>query len=165
MHHELRRIFASLCPVLKIIVCLRQVSSVDDDEQQLGGAGISVSSAQHSSSSSLGTLFPNLPSASSNAAMSDMVSEDTSGFASRIKRCNFCPYVTGNTCHMKRHMLKHTGEKPFACHLCQFRCITQQNLKTHIRSHTGERPYACPFCPHRARQNHHLKTHILTHHP
>ncbi|XP_047740455.1 longitudinals lacking protein, isoforms H/M/V isoform X19 [Hyalella azteca] len=81
----------------------------------------------------------------------------------RLKQCTLCSYSTPNSGHLRRHMLRHTGEKPFACHLCHYRSITKHNLETHIRSHTGEKPYACNFCSHRASQRSDLKRHMITH--
>ncbi|XP_047492363.1 zinc finger and BTB domain-containing protein 7A-like isoform X10 [Penaeus chinensis] len=113
------------------------------------------------------------------------------GITTRVYNCNRCTFSTTLIHSLKRHSLKHTGEKPYVCHICPykttrkdilkehtmthtgerpFKCAhcsysaTQKNvLKAHIRTHTGERPYACSICPYQAIQNSALRAHMMTH--
>ena len=42
---------------------------------------------------------------------------------------------------LKNHEMIHTGEKPFACSDCTYRCIQRSNLRIHMRTvHKKELP-------------------------
>ena len=64
-------------------------------------------------------------------------------------------------------VLSHTGEKPFACTVCEYRAAFKSSLTNHMRTHTGEKPFACTKCEYRAAQKCLLtrshKAHAQTH--
>lgn len=49
--------------------------------------------------------------------------------------CPVCPYVTSRSSHLKRHIMTHTGERPFVCSVCNYRCNQKENLKKHMFTH------------------------------
>ncbi|XP_054710162.1 myoneurin-like [Uloborus diversus] len=53
----------------------------------------------------------------------------------KIHTCTICNYKSSGTSNMKKHLRKHTGEKPYVCSVCQKAFTQQHNLKYHIRSH------------------------------
>ena len=46
--------------------------------------------------------------------------------------CPFCSKTTPNCKDMKKHILIHTGEKPFTCNKCEMSFNLKGNLKTHM---------------------------------
>ncbi|CAM4676300.1 unnamed protein product [Leuciscus chuanchicus] len=64
---------------------------------------------------------------------------------------------------MERHMLTHTGERPFECELCHKRFSRRDKLNLHSRLHTGEKPHKCKHCPYAAADSSSLKKHLRIH--
>ncbi|XP_039301407.1 zinc finger protein 628-like [Nilaparvata lugens] len=81
----------------------------------------------------------------------------------KLYSCADCSYETRWIYHLKRHMRKHTGEKPFSCELCDYKCAQSSALKSHIRTHTGEKPFSCEYCDYKFAQFGTLKSHIRKH--
>ncbi|XP_070569171.1 zinc finger protein 493-like [Ptychodera flava] len=66
---------------------------------------------------------------------------------------------------LKIHQLvKHMGEKPFACEMCDQRFVSASALITHRRRHTGEKPYKCNICGRAFRHSSTMKRHRLLRH-
>ena len=77
--------------------------------------------------------------------------------------CTQCSYSCTTAGSLKRHMLKHSGEKPFSCKQCNFSCTRTGALKTHMLTHSGEKPFGCTQCNYSSTQTGNLKTHLLSH--
>lgn len=74
--------------------------------------------------------------------------------------CPFCGRIFPWTSSLKRHILTHTGDKPYKCPECPLWFTTKSNCDRHlVRKHSNnnndvlgmrnipERPYKCQMCP------------------
>lgn len=69
--------------------------------------------------------------ATSYDGLSAQDNEQLSSLGSLVS-CPLCGKVFPSKYKLNRHYLIHTGEKPFQCQLCDFKCNQKVNLKNHI---------------------------------
>lgn len=51
-------------------------------------------------------------------------------------------------------------KNPLQCHVCMVRCGSANDLRRHVMTHTGEKPFTCQFCSHRTARKYNLKKHM-----
>jgi len=77
--------------------------------------------------------------------------------------CGLCGKQSSSKCKLKKHLMIHTGEKPFPCEECGKRFVDREHWKRHSRVHSGERPFQCSVCKKQFTDNSILKTHSRIH--
>ena len=77
--------------------------------------------------------------------------------------CHLCGHTFGRQDKLNRHMQVHTGYKPYSCSACAYKAVDKCTLRKHMRVHTDERPYHCQICPYRSKDSSQLTVHLRTH--
>ena len=77
--------------------------------------------------------------------------------------CNTCSYKSTFKNNVNRHLLTHSGLKPFKCQLCEYSCTQKGHLTLHLRTHSGVKPFKCHFCEFSFSQKGSLKRHLYSH--
>ena len=84
-----------------------------------------------------------------------------SEFVNELKKSIFCKYIVLIILQNEPMQL---GDRQYACPYCNKIMKMKADVKRHIRTHTGEKPFACKFCPYRCIQKVQLTGHMIKNH-
>uniref|UniRef100_UPI00358F57A1 zinc finger protein 335 isoform X2 n=1 Tax=Myxine glutinosa TaxID=7769 RepID=UPI00358F57A1 len=73
-------------------------------------------------------------------------------------RCLDCNFSASTW--FAEHMGQHAGLRPHKCSQCSFASKNKKDLRRHLLTHTNEKPFSCHICGQRFNRNGHLKLHM-----
>ena len=56
------------------------------------------------------------------------------------------------------------NREELSCQFCMRKFIFRSALERHLMTHTGEKPFLCPYCPHRTNRKYSLNVHLRSKH-
>lgn len=77
-----------------------------------------------------------------------------------INVCSQCSYTTRHMSHFKRHLMVHSGKRPFSCEICSKSFRQKEHLKAHQLTHMAQ----CEVCYHTFPDKEELRNHITAEH-
>ena len=77
--------------------------------------------------------------------------------------CEHCGQGFGQRCDLRKHVMIHTGERPWSCEICEKTFQRKTDLHKHTRIHTGEKPYECEYCGKKVSDKSQLNVHRRLH--
>ncbi|WAR18152.1 ZNF91-like protein [Mya arenaria] len=67
--------------------------------------------------------------------VSNSLLDDIDLSAKRIHQCHLCTRSFSSTSDLRRHVMTHTGEKPYECDVCKRKFNRRGNMRTHMLTH------------------------------
>ncbi|XP_074646730.1 uncharacterized protein LOC141902753 [Tubulanus polymorphus] len=80
-------------------------------------------------------------------------------------KCSYkdCPFTCAYPKDLKRHLVKHSGEKPYVCPVCSRRYGRKDKLIEHYKNHSEEKRYQCDTCEYKCNEKSALVKHQRIH--
>lgn len=79
--------------------------------------------------------------------------------------CSICEYRCISVAQLRRHMIRHGGERKYKCEVCKKAYPRKGALALHMRIHNNDKRFVCDHCNCAFVQKCSLTSHMKTHHP
>ncbi|XP_056136401.1 zinc finger protein 721-like [Lampris incognitus] len=123
------------------------------DEQRLTGQ------VQDHSTSPTGEACSGMPAKEETNTYEEPRSQGT-GKPRKIYDCSTCGKVFSHNADLQRHLVIHSGKRPFKCLTCGRGFTQSGNLKTHMKVHRGEMPIVVQVQSSSKSEETQVKTHV-----
>lgn len=77
--------------------------------------------------------------------------------------CSQCDKTFANQEYLKRHVIRHTGQRDHECNLCPAKFAFKSGLNSHMLTHSDVKPFECSICTSRFSKHSSLKAHHKIH--
>lgn len=80
------------------------------------------------------------------------------------RKCDICAKVFHHSGNFRKHMILHSGERPFKCEICGRTFVLAQHLKSHMKLvHSDEKSFQCFQCGKLFNHSGNYKKHMKVH--
>uniref|UniRef100_A0A336MKI2 CSON003046 protein n=1 Tax=Culicoides sonorensis TaxID=179676 RepID=A0A336MKI2_CULSO len=77
-----------------------------------------------------------------------------------MQKCHLCDFETKQEFLLRRHIKRHSDDRPYICEKCNQAFGSLDILKSHYIVHTNDRPFICLQCPKTYKTKAKLRAHI-----
>ncbi|CAG2211202.1 unnamed protein product [Mytilus edulis] len=80
-------------------------------------------------------------------------------------KCEVCSFATGHHNSLRRHSMRHTGQRPYRCNYCPYTCIQAISIKMHMKNKhpNAAGVFCCNECTYRTVNEQFFLNHIKDH--
>jgi predicted RNA-binding Zn-ribbon protein involved in translation (DUF1610 family) len=136
---KLKHLDVSVC----LVDCRKDISSTTTITAENEGT---TKTTTKTSATRSEVLYTNHPSNSSSIDANENQVNTLISTKGKCHICDLCGKKFKLRGDLNRHVLTHTGERPYSCDHCGYKCAQKGNLTRHIRTHTQGTNHSPVLC-------------------